>query len=78
MIVKRFVLLAIALFVVLMQGSASEPISLRLNWKPGERFPYKLDMKVDVRAAGETAEFRVQVPVTMFVKGSREGRDDPS
>ncbi len=76
MCMRSLILFVVALLPCCCQALGSdEPVLLRLAWKPGDTFAYKLDMRVDASAEGETANFRVEADVRLYVKDARRRSD---
>ena len=56
-------------------GTADDPIKLRLNWKPGEIFKYRMELSSAASAAGESAQIQIAFDIALKVVETYHTKD---
>lgn len=50
-------------------AAAGDPVSIKLNWKPGETYRYKMDLESSTTSPGQTLHMRVSTNLSLKVVG---------
>jgi hypothetical protein len=67
MFYKNCFLIVVVIFLLISSALAQEPVTLKLNWKPGETYRYKCEISLHASAMGESAGCKMSFNVTMKV-----------
>lgn len=51
-------------------AAAGDPVSLKLNWKPGETYRYRCDQDVSTSSGGQTMQMQFSINVSLKVLGT--------